>query len=78
MIRYVYRKTEADARAFLEGFQAAGGTGYYVGRNGDEYEVRTIHGALTDGEEIDEPEDSPTVANCDDWGTGEGAYHGRI
>lgn len=26
----------------------------------------------------DEPEDSPTVANCDDWGTGEGRYHGRI
>lgn len=24
------------------------------------------------------PEDSPTVANCDDWGTGEGRYHGRI
>lgn len=23
-------------------------------------------------------EDTPTVANCDDWGTGEGRYHGRI
>jgi hypothetical protein len=22
--------------------------------------------------------DSPTVANCDDWGTGEGRYHGRM
>lgn len=25
-----------------------------------------------------EPEDTPTVENCDDWGTGEGRYHGRI
>lgn len=23
-------------------------------------------------------EDTPAVANCDDWGTGEGRYHGRI
>ncbi|WP_394475074.1 hypothetical protein [Ralstonia mannitolilytica] len=25
-----------------------------------------------------EPEDTPCVAHCDDWGTGEGRYHGRI
>ena len=25
-----------------------------------------------------EPEDTPSVENCDDWGTGEGQYHGRI
>lgn len=29
-----------------------------------------------------EPEDSPRLEpgrdNCDDWGTGEGAYHGRM
>jgi hypothetical protein len=24
------------------------------------------------------PEDTSTACNCDDWGTGEGAYHGRI
>lgn len=24
------------------------------------------------------PEDSPTAANCNDWGTGEGQYHGRF
>lgn len=24
------------------------------------------------------PEDTLCVANCDDWGTGEGRYHGRI
>jgi len=23
-------------------------------------------------------EDTPSVVNCDDWGTGEGRYHGRI
>jgi len=23
-------------------------------------------------------EDTPTGQNCDDWGTGEGRYHGRI
>ena len=30
----------------------------------------------------DYPEDSPCIEsgrdNCDDWGTGEGAYHGRM
>jgi hypothetical protein len=31
-----------------------------------------------ENEDEDEPEDSPTLANCDDWGTGEGRYHGRI
>lgn len=25
-----------------------------------------------------EPEDTPTIANCDDGGTGEGRYHGRM
>lgn len=29
-------------------------------------------------EDYDEPEDSPTVDNCDDYGTGEGRYHGRM
>lgn len=31
-----------------------------------------------DREVFGEPEDTPCVENCDDWGTGEGAYHGRI
>lgn len=26
----------------------------------------------------DLPDDTPTVANCDDWGTGEGRWHGRM
>lgn len=26
----------------------------------------------------DVPDDTPRLANCDDWGTGEGRYHGRI
>lgn len=25
-----------------------------------------------------EPDDTPCVAHCDDWGTGEGRYHGRM
>ena len=25
-----------------------------------------------------EPDDNATVAHCDDWGTGEGRYHGRM
>lgn len=29
-------------------------------------------------EQREPPEDSPTVENCDDWGTGEGRYHGRM
>lgn len=24
------------------------------------------------------PEDTPSIPNCDDWGTGEGRYHGRM
>lgn len=24
------------------------------------------------------PEDSPCIQSCDDWGTGEGRYHGRM
>lgn len=26
----------------------------------------------------DYPDDTPSLSNCDDWGTGEGRYHGRI
>lgn len=25
-----------------------------------------------------EPEDTQSVVHCDDWGTGEGRYHGRM
>lgn len=31
-----------------------------------------------DDDEDDGIEDTPMVANCDDWGTGEGRYHGRM
>lgn len=24
------------------------------------------------------PEDTPCIQSCDDWGTGEGQYHGRM
>lgn len=34
--------------------------------------------APDDADWRDAEEDSPTVENCDDWGTGEGKYHGRI
>lgn len=29
-------------------------------------------------EGLDTPDDTPSLANCDDWGTGEGRYHGRM
>ena len=29
-------------------------------------------------ETFGEPEDTPCIENCDDWGTGEGRFHGRI
>lgn len=32
--------------------------------------------AARDREMFGTPEDTPTVANCDMWGTGEGRYHG--
>jgi hypothetical protein len=31
-----------------------------------------------EGQGLDTPDDTPSLANCDDWGTGEGRYHGRI
>lgn len=31
-----------------------------------------------DFDELNESEDTPMVANCDDWGTGEGRFHGRM
>ena len=38
--------------------------------------------AAEDREIFGEPEDTPCIEsgrdNCDDWGTGEGQYHGRI
>ena len=34
--------------------------------------------AAHDRELYGEPEDTPCLANCDDWGTGEGRFHGRI
>lgn len=45
----------------------------------------TVKGAMR-GMEDDEPHpdqypednDSPELQNCDDWGTGEGQYHGRM
>jgi hypothetical protein len=37
------------------------------------------YGELQDSDpERDTPEDTPSLENCDDWGTGEGKYHGRI
>ena len=38
--------------------------------------------AKRDREEFGDPEDTPCLEpgrdNCDDWGTGEGQFHGRI
>lgn len=36
------------------------------------------HPDPTDIEEMRVNEDTPSVQNCDDWGTGEGKYHGRM
>ncbi|MBX4004307.1 hypothetical protein [Ralstonia pickettii] len=42
-------------------------------------EVESILYEWSCEEELDcEPDDTPSVANCDDWGTGEGRYHGRM
>lgn len=43
------------------------------------YEIENIEREeLEEEEEFEGIEDSPCLQNCDDWGTGEGAYHGRI
>lgn len=34
--------------------------------------------AAHDRELNGEPYDTPSVAHCDDWGSGEGRYHGRM
>lgn len=43
MIRYHVFDTEALAREFLAFHRTDGGLGYYLGRVGVKYEVRTIH-----------------------------------
>lgn len=45
----------------------------------DDEDAREIYAEQCHGEDFtDMPDDAPTVANCDDWGTGEGRYHGRM
>lgn len=34
--------------------------------------------AAEDREMHGEPEDSPCLQSCDDWGSGEGRFHGRM
>ncbi len=34
--------------------------------------------AALDRELYGEPDDTPCLQSCDDWGTGEGRYHGRM
>jgi hypothetical protein len=36
------------------------------------------HDAACEREAFGCPEDSPCLASCNDWGTGEGQYHGRM
>lgn len=43
------------------------------------YRAEMVAAGLEDSDcDEDVPEDSPTIAHCDDWGTGEGRFHGRI
>jgi hypothetical protein len=36
------------------------------------------HQELEEDDDRSEVEDSPSLENCDDWGTGEGRWHGRM
>lgn len=43
MVRYHYFTEQQQAHDFLAAHRVNGGLGYYVGRTGDAFEVRTIH-----------------------------------
>lgn len=71
---------EAYDAAFLEGGCDAyddyashdyvrGTAGWYGYRDGINAALRPVR---------EEPEDTSCVQNCDDWGTGEGQFHGRM
>ena len=43
MLRYHFFNTKCEAECFLNNQRKSGKLGYYVGMNGDSYEVRIIH-----------------------------------
>jgi len=43
MVRYHFFNTQCEAHSFLADQRKNGKLGYYVGMNGDSYEVRIVH-----------------------------------
>lgn len=44
----------------------------------DEQAVDELREREADTEFDEEMDDTPSLQNCDDWGTGEGRWHGRM
>lgn len=59
-------------------YQLRGSSCDEINERADEIMDGWICEARREAAERGEPEDTPCVEHCDDWGTGEGRYHGRM